>query len=110
MTLADELERLADLYARGLLTAEEFQQAKQTVLNRGGASPTVRIQRSLQYLRRSTRDPVVGGVCAGLAESTSLPAWLWRAGFVLLSLTAGVGIVLYLVLWLLIPPDTAQEA
>ncbi|QDT52976.1 PspC domain protein [Caulifigura coniformis] len=109
MTLAEELERLADLHARGLLTADEFQQAKQAVLNRTAASPTVKIQRSLQYLRRSTRDPVLGGVCAGLAESTSLPAWLWRTLFVMLAISAGVGIVLYLVLWALIPPDTIPE-
>jgi phage shock protein PspC (stress-responsive transcriptional regulator) len=107
--LADELERLAELHARGVLTAEEFQQAKQAVLSPGGASPTIRIQRSLQYLRRSTREPVLGGVCAGLAESTSLPAWLWRTLFVMLAITAGVGIVLYLVLWALVPPDTIPE-
>ena len=109
MTLAEELERLADLHARGVLTPEEFQQAKQAVLSRNGGSPTARIQRSLQHLRRATRDPVIGGVCAGLAESTSLPAWLWRTLFVLLTLTVGVGIVLYLVLWALIPPDTIPE-
>jgi phage shock protein PspC (stress-responsive transcriptional regulator) len=109
VTLADELERLANLHERGVLTDEEFRQAKQAVLNRSGASPTVRIQRSLQYLRRSTRDPVLGGVCAGLAESTSLPAWLWRTLFVLLTISAGVGIVLYLVLWALVPPDTIPE-
>jgi phage shock protein PspC (stress-responsive transcriptional regulator) len=109
VTLADELERLADLHARGMLTAEEFQQAKQNVLSPSGASPTIRIQRSLQYLRRSTREPVLGGVCAGLAESTSLPAWLWRTLFVMLAITAGVGIVLYLVLWALVPPDTIPE-
>ncbi len=109
MTLADELERLADLHDRGVLTAEEFQQAKQAVLSRTTASPTVRIQRSLQYLRRSTRDPLLGGVCAGLAESTSLPAWLWRTLFVMLVLAVGTGVVLYLVLWLLIPPDTVAE-
>lgn len=109
MTLAEELERLAELHARGALTAEEFQQAKQAVLSRTGPPPTVKIQRSLQNLRRCTRDPMVGGVCAGLAESTSLPAWFWRSLFVLLALTFGVGIVLYLVLWALIPPDTIPE-
>lgn len=109
MTLAEELERLADLHARGMLSPEEFQQAKQAVLSRTGASPTVRIQRSLQYLRRSTRDPVLGGICAGLAESTSLPAWAWRAIFVMLAATVGFGVVLYLVLWVLIPPDTMPE-
>jgi phage shock protein C len=109
VTLADELERLADLHARGMLTADEFQQAKQAVLSRTTPSPTVRIQRSLQHLRRSSREPVLGGVCAGLAESTSLPSWLWRTLFVMLALTVGVGIVLYLVLWVLIPPDTIPE-
>jgi phage shock protein C len=109
VTLADELERLADLHARGVLTETEFQQAKQVVLSRTGASPGIRIQRSLQHLRRSTRDPMMGGVCAGLAESTSLPAWLWRTLFVMLALTAGVGIALYFVLWALVPPDTIGE-
>jgi len=109
VSLAEELERLADLHARGVLSYEEFQQAKLAVLSRAGSSPTVHIQRSLQHLRRSTRDPVLGGVCAGLAESTSLPAWLWRTLFVMLAITVGVGIVLYLVLWALIPPDTIPE-
>ena len=109
MTLADELERLADLHQRGILSDDEFLQAKKVVLARPEGSPTVRIQRSLQYLKRSTRDPMFGGVCAGLAESTSLPAWLWRALFVMLALTAGVGLVLYLVLWALVPPDTMVE-
>lgn len=35
--LAGELERLADLHARGVLTDEEFQQAKQRVLSGGGS-------------------------------------------------------------------------
>jgi phage shock protein PspC (stress-responsive transcriptional regulator) len=51
----------------------------------------------------------VGGVCGGLAETTGLPDWLWRALLLILALSFGVGVVVYLVLWILIPPDDLES-
>ncbi|TFV53516.1 PspC domain-containing protein [Blastococcus sp. TF02A_35] len=58
-------------------------------------------------LRRSRTDKVLGGVNGGLAEYTGIDALLWRVGFVALTLAAGSGVLVYLLLWVLLPagPD-----
>lgn len=55
-------------------------------------------------LVRSSSDRMVGGVAGGLADYSGLDPVLWRAGFVLLTLAGGAGILVYLVLWVLVPP------
>ena len=49
----------------------------------------------------STTDKKLAGVCGGIADYMNLDATLVRAAFILLSLFTGVGLVAYLVLWLL---------
>jgi phage shock protein PspC (stress-responsive transcriptional regulator) len=110
VSLADELERLADLHTRGILTDDEFGRAKQLLLSGDVRRESAVFERSLQRLKRSTRDQYLGGVCAGLAEATGLPVWLWRAGFIVLGVSFGVGIVLYLALWILVPSDQTGPA
>ena len=58
-------------------------------------------------LRRSRTDKVLGGVSGGLAEYSGIDALLWRVGFVALALAGGTGIVVYLLLWLLMPAGPA---
>ena len=48
------------------------------------------------------RDPEGGklaGVCSGLAQSTPVPAVVWRLAFVLTTLVWGMGIPAYAFLW-----------
>ncbi len=60
-------------------------------------------------LARSTRDAVVGGVCAGLAEHVGMPPVAVRAAAVLLTvLGGGLGVGLYLILWAVLPQSTAS--
>jgi phage shock protein C len=54
-------------------------------------------------LRRSSTDSMIGGVSGGLAEYSGIDAVLWRVGFVGLTLAGGIGIALYLLLWVLVP-------
>ncbi|MGY1782131.1 PspC domain-containing protein [Geodermatophilus sp. SYSU D01036] len=54
-------------------------------------------------LRRSRSDKVLGGVAGGLAEYSGVDALLWRVGFVALTLAGGTGVVVYGLLWLLMP-------
>jgi phage shock protein PspC (stress-responsive transcriptional regulator) len=54
-------------------------------------------------LRRSTTDSMIGGVAGGLAEYSGIDSVLWRVGFVGLTLAGGAGVVLYLLLWVLMP-------
>lgn len=48
-------------------------------------------------------DRVVGGVCSGLAGLVSVDPLLVRLAFVLLTVVSGAGVVLYLLLWVLMP-------
>ncbi|MCW2699893.1 MAG: PspC protein [Blastococcus sp.] len=56
-------------------------------------------------LRRSRSDKILGGVSGGLAEYSGIDALLWRVGFVALALAGGTGVIVYLLLWLLMPAD-----
>jgi phage shock protein PspC (stress-responsive transcriptional regulator) len=58
-------------------------------------------------LRRSRTDKILGGVNGGLAEYSGIDALLWRVGFVALTLAGGAGIIVYLLLWLLMPAGPA---
>ncbi|SDF27895.1 phage shock protein C (PspC) family protein [Blastococcus fimeti] len=53
--------------------------------------------------RRSGTDRMAGGVCGGLADYSGVDAVLWRVGFVALTLIGGSGVLLYLLLWVLLP-------
>jgi phage shock protein PspC (stress-responsive transcriptional regulator) len=52
---------------------------------------------------RSARDKKIAGVCAGLAEEFGVSVTLIRLAFVLATLIGGPGIVLYVVLWVVMP-------
>ncbi len=54
-------------------------------------------------LRRSRSDRMVAGVCAGLAEYFNVDPVLVRLVFVLLALAGGPGVLLYIVLWIIMP-------
>jgi phage shock protein PspC (stress-responsive transcriptional regulator) len=46
---------------------------------------------------------MAGGVCGGLAEYSGIDPLLWRVGFVALTLLGGSGVLIYLMLWVLMP-------
>lgn len=54
-------------------------------------------------LMRSTKDRILGGVCGGIAEHYGWDPTLVRLGWVVLSLAWGVGILLYIIAWLIMP-------
>ncbi len=59
-----------------------------------------------QRLTRSLTDRVLGGVCGGLGSYIELDPWWVRTLFIVLGLfTAGTGILIYLALWLILPPQ-----
>ena len=55
-------------------------------------------------------DGILGGVANGLAAYYGMETWLFRLGFVILSFFGGLGVVLYLAGWLLIPVEGANES
>lgn len=53
---------------------------------------------------------VLGGVAAGIADYFNVEAWLIRLAFFLLVFAGGIGILLYLAGWLLIPEEGTDES
>ena len=61
---------------------------------------------SLRGLKKSATDKKIAGVCGGFGEHTPVPAWLWRALFLVLLLLYGTGLAVYIILWICMPaPD-----
>jgi phage shock protein PspC (stress-responsive transcriptional regulator) len=52
---------------------------------------------------KKSKDKVIAGVCGGIAESLGFDKTLVRVIWALLVLCAGTGLLLYLILWLLMP-------
>lgn len=64
----------------------------------------------LQQLRKSATDRLLVGVCGGLGEYTPVPALVWRVVFVLTTLSGGAGLIVYLVMWWLMPAEDSTGA
>ncbi len=54
-------------------------------------------------LYRSGKDRVVAGICGGLADYFDIDPLLIRIVFIILALSGGLGILIYLAAWLIIP-------
>jgi phage shock protein PspC (stress-responsive transcriptional regulator) len=107
MSVAEEIKRLHELHQAGALSDDEFAQAKARLLQQqgsAGASDDAPGQ-SLNRLRRSRSDRWLGGVCGGLSMATGLDSWIWRLIFLLAVLSVGVGIGIYLLLWIFVPEE-----
>ena len=59
----------------------------------------------MEETKRLTRsdDKMIGGVCDGLAEYLDIDPTIVRIVWVLMVLFAGFGILLYVILWLIMP-------
>lgn len=65
---------------------------------------------SIWTIRRSTADRKLTGLCGGIAAHWGIDPLLVRIGGVLLALSGGVGLVLYLAGWLLIPEQGSERS
>lgn len=62
-----------------------------------------------QPLRRSRSNRWVAGICGGLGEFFGLSSFWFRLLFVILLLPGGLpGLVLYLLLWIIVPLEPRQ--
>jgi phage shock protein PspC (stress-responsive transcriptional regulator) len=113
MPLADELEQLNALHERGALTDEEFALAKKRLLEgapearASTSSMPPRAASTLGRLHRSLTDRWFGGVCGGLGELTGIPGWSWRILFVLTAFLHGLGLLMYVLLWIFVPVQSS---
>lgn len=58
-------------------------------------------------LYRSNSDRMIAGVCGGLADFFNIDPSVMRIIFVLFLLLGGNGLLIYLVLWLIVPLEPA---
>jgi phage shock protein PspC (stress-responsive transcriptional regulator) len=105
MTLSDELSKLAELRAAGSLTEDEFNRAKERLLQGGPVHSNDPVVSAVNSFRRSRSDRLFGGVCGGMARSTGMAAWVWRLIFAALFILAGAGLLLYVLLWIFVPSE-----
>ena len=63
-------------------------------------------------LTRSATDRKLGGVCGGIAEYFDVDPVLVRVAFVVFAISAGFGVLAYVILWIVVPegPPVASEA
>ena len=58
---------------------------------------------AVKKLMRASRDKKIGGVCAGLADYFDLDPTIVRVVWLLAIFFAGTGLLVYLVLWIVLP-------
>ena len=59
-----------------------------------------------QGLYRSKSDRMIAGVCGGLAKRFNISSIWVRLAFVLIVLLGGAGLLLYLILWVIMPEES----
>jgi phage shock protein PspC (stress-responsive transcriptional regulator) len=64
---------------------------------------------SIWTIRRSATDAKLAGLCGGVAQHWGVDPVLVRVGWALLALSGGIGLVLYLAGWLLIPVEGSDK-
>ena len=67
------------------------------------------IPRDQRLLRRSRSARILGGVCGGLGYYFSVDPWLVRLLFIVFAITAGAGLVVYVLLWVFMPAEGTDE-
>jgi phage shock protein PspC (stress-responsive transcriptional regulator) len=75
-----------------------------------GAPDVAAVTGGPKKLMRSSTDKKLGGVCAGLAEYFDMDVTLVRVLWLLVVLCGGTGILLYIILWIVLPLAPAQVA
>lgn len=113
MNWAEQLEKLQQLHQQGALTNEEYTAAKARVIRDLGPGPVPaaqaaraaieQSQSAMQQLKRSLTDRWLGGVAGGLSQATNIPTWAWRILFILTAFLHGLGILMYVLLWIFVP-------
>ena len=59
----------------------------------------------MKKLYRSESDRKIAGICGGLGDYFDVDPVIFRAVFVVLLIGAGSGLLLYLILWFIIPTE-----
>ena len=118
MNVSDEIKRLHELRQAGALTDAEFEQAKARALagsvnlnkdagssSSSSSSPNNDFISEVSRLRRARSDRWIGGVCGGLGKVSGIESWIWRLVFALFTIWFGIGLLIYLLMWIFVPEE-----
>ena len=61
-------------------------------------------------LYRSRRNSMLGGVCGGLGEYLNVDPTIMRLAAVLLVFADGIGLIAYIIAWIIVPRNPEMEA
>lgn len=61
---------------------------------------------SSKILYRSETVKIIGGVCGGLGKYLEIDPSIVRIAFILITLFSGTGILIYIILWIIVPAET----
>src|SRR6185369_783645 len=92
----------------GLIMATKVNVNTSEEPKRGKASNT-KERAQVVRLYRSETDRILGGVAGGLADFFDVDSTLVRIIFVLLTLFGGGGLLIYLLLWILVPTESRTD-
>ena len=59
-------------------------------------------------LQRSRTEKMIGGVCGGIAEYLDVDPTIVRLVWVALTVMAGAGVLLYAILWVIMPLESPK--
>jgi phage shock protein C len=84
---------------------------KSTTKTTSKATTSVDPVKNSTRLYRSQTDQMIAGVAAGIAEHFDLDPTLIRLAFVLITLIGGSGVIVYIILWIILPtrPNVSTE-
>jgi len=108
----DEILRIQKMVAEKKITPEESVELIESIcFARAGERPPPANGNweSLRTVKRSSTDRVIGGVCGGLGAVTPIPSWMWRVLLLVAFFSFGVGLLLYVMLWICMPSDTRSS-
>lgn len=73
------------------------------------ARKTVKPSVPVKRLYRSGKEKILGGVCGGIGEYVGVDPTLIRLLWVLFSLAYGMGILLYIIMWVIVPRNPRHK-
>lgn len=64
----------------------------------------------MKIVQRSQTHKIIGGVCGGIGEFFDIDPVFIRLLFIVLSIVYGIGIIAYIVLWIIVPSTPLESA
>jgi phage shock protein PspC (stress-responsive transcriptional regulator) len=62
-----------------------------------------------RLVRGETNGTVIAGVCGALGAQLGIPAWVVRIAFIVASFIFGIGVIAYLIGWIVIPSESGED-